>query len=282
VTTDRSAEHSPGRRAAVRFAAAALAASMLFSPLAASADEDLWPSLKTEVFGDKPITEGDGFVIVDAPERAEDAAIVPITVRVPPTVKGALKSMTLLIDKNPAPVAATFTFGEAAGNGGGERRISTRVRIDSYSYVRAVVETEDGVLHMTKTFVKASGGCSAPAPKDIDSANSDLGKIVARSFDPAVHTTPLREGQIMMRHPNINGLQMDPVTRAYTPARFVKDLTVKRGGDLVFHMEGTISISSDPNFRFTYANTEGDNDFEVTAVDTDEAIFKGESRVKGL
>lgn len=268
-----------GRRG---FIAAALAFGVLGVSLPAVAgDEDLWPSLRNEVFGERAIVEDDGLILIDAPERAEDAAIVPITMRVPPSVKGALKSLTLIIDQNPAPVAAAFTFGPAAGDGGGERRMTTRVRIDTYSYVRAIVETSDGTLHMAKRFVKASGGCSAPAPKDIDGASNDLGKIIVKSFDPALETTPLREAQIMMRHPNINGLQMDPVSRAYTPARFVKTMTVSRGDDLVFKVETSISISSDPNYRFTYANSKS-NELDVVAVDTDETVFKGETRHKGL
>lgn len=268
-----------GRRTAIAVALA-LGVAGLSLP-AVAGDEDLWPSLRKEVFGERAIVEGDGLIVIDAPERAEDAAIVPITMRVPPSVKGALKSLTLIIDQNPAPVAAAFTFGPAAGDGGGERRMTTRVRIDTYSYVRAIVETSDGTLHMAKTFVKASGGCSAPAPKDIDGASSDLGKIVVKSFDPALETTPLREAQIMIRHPNINGLQMDPVTRAYTPARFVKTMTVNRGEDLVFRVETSISISSDPHYRFTYANTKN-NELDVVAIDTDEIEFKGETRHKGL
>jgi sulfur-oxidizing protein SoxY len=102
-----------------------------------------------------------------------------------------------------------------------------------------------------------------------------------KSFDPALETTPLREAQIMIRHPNINGLQMDPVTRAYTPARFVKTMTVNRGEDLVFRVETSISISSDPHYRFTYANTKN-NELDVVAIDTDETEFKGETRHKGL
>lgn len=282
IMTLSSLTTSSSRAKVLSFVAVFLALCA-WMPMAAVAEEDdLWPSLKAEVFGDRQISEGDGIVLIDAPVRAEDAAIVPITVRVPETAAGPIKSMTLIIDKNPAPVAATFTFGPAAGEGGAERRMSTRVRIDSYSYVRAVVETGDGKLHMAKAFVKASGGCAAPAPKDIDSAGSDFGKIVAKSFDPAEATAPLREGQVMMRHPNVNGLQMDPVSRTYTPARFVKEMTVKAGNELVFQMVGTISISSDPNFRFTYANRRGDNELHVTAVDTDEAVFEGETRVKGL
>lgn len=242
----------------------------------AHAEEDIWPSLRSEVFGSRPITEGDGVVVLDAPERAEDAAVVPLTIRVPPSVKGPLKAMWLIIDKNPAPVALDVKFGPAAGHGGGERRFTTRVRIDMYSYVHAIVETDDGVLHLTKAFVKASGGCSAPAPKDADRAGNDLGKTLVKSFDPAVDTAALREAQIMIKHPNNNGMQMDTETRAYVPARFIREVTVMRGKDLVFKAETSFSIATNPNFRFTYENGT-DNALQVTSIDTDETTFTAQS-----
>ena len=125
----------------------------------AFATDDVWPDIQRDVFDGRPITE-DATVTLEAPYRAEDAATVPLTMRIPASA-GEVKSLTLVIDKNPAPVAATFTFGAAAGKG--ERMLSTRVRIDMYSNVRAVVETADGKLHMATKFVKASGGCSAAA-----------------------------------------------------------------------------------------------------------------------
>lgn len=265
--------YSIGRLAAV------IAMAVVFFAQAdgtARAEEDIWPSLRNEVFGSRAIAENDGVVALDAPERAEDAAVVPLTVRVPPSVKGQLKSMWLIIDKNPAPVAAALTFGPASGHGGGERRFTTRVRIDTYSYVHAVVETDDGTLHMTKAFVKASGGCAAPAPKDADRANDDLGKTLVKSFDPAVETAALREAQVMIKHPNNNGLQMDPETRAYIPARFIREVTVMRGTDLVFKAEAGFSLSANPNFRFTYENAK-DSALDVTSIDTDEAKFSAHS-----
>ena len=75
---------------------------------------------------------------------------------------------------------ATFTFGDAAGTG--ERVISTRVRIDMYSNVRAIIETSDGALHMATRFVKAAGGCSAPALKDADDALAQLGRMQVKTF----------------------------------------------------------------------------------------------------
>ena len=263
------------RHSTVRLALV-MAMAALLAPVsgAAWAEEDMWPSLQEEVFGSRPIQENDGVVILDAPDRAEDAAVVPVTIRVPPTVKGPLKGMWLIVDKNPAPVALAITFGPAAGDGGGERRFSTRLRIDAFSYVHAIVETNDGVLHRTKAFVKAAGGCAAPSPKDADKASDDLGKTLVRSFEPAAGT--LREAQIMIKHPNNNGLQMDPESRGYIPPRFIREVTAMRGSDLVFKAETSFSLSANPNFRFTYENTK-DSALEVTSIDTDETKFVARS-----
>ena len=81
--------------------AATLAASLLALALPASAEEDVWPALKQVNFGDRAIQAEDGKVVLDAPVTALDASLVPLTVRVPPEVKDKLKSLTLIIDKNP-------------------------------------------------------------------------------------------------------------------------------------------------------------------------------------
>jgi sulfur-oxidizing protein SoxY len=130
--------------------------------------------------------------------------------------------------------------------------------------------------------VKASGGCSAPAGKDVDEAFANLGKMQIRTFEPAKNagqSTGTREAQVMIRHPNFTGMQMDQVTREYTPARFVQELEVKRGGELVFRMEGGISISENPNIRFSFAPGP-DETIEVTAKDTDGAVFTATSAKK--
>lgn len=256
----------------------AISAAIAFPPCGARAEESAWPSLRTEIFGSRPIVEGDGAIILEAPERAEDAAIVPLTIRVPASVQGPLKGMWLIIDNNPAPVAATLTFGPAAGTGGFERRFSTRVRIDSFTDVHAVVETGNGVLHLTKAFVKASGGCSASAPKDADTASADLGKtlVKAGAVLEERETVGAREGLIMIRHPNNTGMQMDVDTKGYIPARYIQSVDVMRGGDLVFKAETGIAISANPNFRFTYLAAASDP-LNVTLADSDGAQFSGTS-----
>jgi sulfur-oxidizing protein SoxY len=79
----------------------------------------------------------------------------------------------------------------------------------------------------------------------------------------------------MIRHPNNSGLQRDQVTLLYIPAFFIKELRVKQGDDVVLAMEGGISISEDPNVRFSYLPN-GSTTFSVEAVDTSGHVFKGE------
>jgi sulfur-oxidizing protein SoxY len=269
-------------------AAAALALGAVAGGLQAQAAEavngnalleaDVWPALQKDVFGTKVAQENASVVTLEAPVRADDAALVPLTVRIPASASGRVKKLTLIVDKNPAPVVAEFAYGPAAGDG--ERVLSTRVRVDMYSNIRAVVETDDGALHMATKFVKAAGGCSAPALKDTDAALADAGRMIVRALGSVEGSPQLRQGQLMIKHPQYSGLQLNQATGFYIPARFVREIEVKRGADVVFKMTGGISISEDPNFRFTYA-AGSDETLDVTATDTEGKVFTGRGGPKG-
>jgi sulfur-oxidizing protein SoxY len=238
-----------------------------------AAQKDPWPELAATIFNNRPLADGAGLIVIEMPVRAEDAAIVPLTVRatLPPGDPRRVKALTVVIDENPAPVAATFHIGSNAV----VSSISTRVRIDSYTNVHAVAELTDGKLYVVKTYVKASGGCSAPAAKIADRAG--IGQMRFRQFAKAADgaATNLREAQIMIRHPNNSGLQMDQITRHYLPAYFVHTVKIWQGEELLLAVESSISISEDPNFRFTYLPNNAKS-FAVEAVDTDNRVFKGE------
>jgi sulfur-oxidizing protein SoxY len=278
-------EFTPSRRSLLL---AALAAPSLATGLVAVASggahagEDLWPGLREEVFGTRDITENDGAITLFGPERAEDAALVPINVRIPGNVAPNVVALTLLVDRNPAPVAATFTFGDAFRRGPdiGERQLATRIRLDSFSKVRAVLETADGRLHMSSRFISGAGGCSATPSKDPEAALAGLGKIDIKSKSEPVRGAAFREAQVMIRHPNFTGLQLDPDSRGYVPARFVNDLEVKSAGVLLFRMEGGISISENPHFRISYGSAASDL-IEVNARDTEGAHFSQRSDARG-
>lgn len=251
-----------------------------FAPAKAAEGYDPWPGLVQDVFNNKPMQDGANVLSIEMPARAEDASVVPVTLRskLSPADERRIKTITLVIDQNPAPMAAKFTLGADAN----VTAISTRVRVNNYTDVHAVAELTDGQLYVVKTFVKASGGCSAPAAKNPDEAKARIGQIRYRQFTQAGDgaTSGIREAQVMVGHPNNSGLQMDQLTQLYIPAFFVDQLTLSQDGSLVLSVEGGISISEDPNIRFTYVSN-GAKHFRAEARDTQGHVFEHEWPAEG-
>ncbi|MEO1602119.1 MAG: quinoprotein dehydrogenase-associated SoxYZ-like carrier [Pseudomonadota bacterium] len=240
------------------------------NPLRAS---ETWTDLAYDVIGEASPQDGASLFEVDAPYRAHDAAIVPVRVTQHALSDKRIARMTMVVDENPAPVVATFEFGPSMGH----IDLETRVRVDQYSNLRVIAETEDGQIWMNGRFVKASGGCSAPALKGMDEANASAGKMKLRLFDaaakPVAASSSRREAQVMIRHPNYSGMQRNQITQLFIPAFFVSELEVFQGEERLFRMEGGISISEDPVFRFSYTPN-GAAEIRVRATDTDGNVFE--------
>lgn len=261
------------RRSFMAMVAVLAAAVISVQPLRAA--EDVWADLKPDVFGDRQISDGSEWLALEAPYRAHDAAIVPIKITaLKPQDDGRyIKSITLIIDQNPAPVAAVFRLAPESGLAS----VSTRVRVNAYSDVRAVAETNDGALYMVSRFVKASGGCAAPSSKNQDESLAKLGRMKLRQYSPipAANNVSHRihEAQLMIRHPNASGLQMDQVTGYYIPAHFVDTIEIRHGGKMVLAVEGAISLSEDPTVRFHYVPKES-GALSVRVEDTEDNVFE--------
>lgn len=235
----------------------------------AEANDELWRGLAKDIFQARAMTSGRDVVSLQAPAEARDAALVPMTIHLeqPATV---VRNVTLVIDANPAPMAAKFTIGPNSGL----TMISTRVRVNDFTDVHAVAETTDGALHMTQRYVKGAGGCASPSVKSMDEALANLGLIKYREIPAGdLGSASRREGQIMIRHPNASGMQMDQRSNSYIPARYIDQLVVKQGEDLLFQMDGGISISEDPNFRFTFVPN-GAKTLNIEAHDSDGKVFR--------
>ena len=101
-----------------------------------------WKNLKLSLFGDKKVVGSDSVIDIEAPFRAEDAAVVPISIKskISQNWKKYIKKIYLLIDKNPTPVAGIFTLSQKAGRAD----IETRVRLEASTFVRAVAELNNG------------------------------------------------------------------------------------------------------------------------------------------
>jgi sulfur-oxidizing protein SoxY len=291
MTLDANHRYGPRSRIGQGLLKAVTAAMLALGACAGPAmaeETDPWPDLVRDAFNGRDIADGAGVIAIEMPYNVEDAAIVPVTLRttLPPGDTRVVKTITLVIDQNPAPVAATFQTGV------GVTMISTRVRVNSYTNVHAVAELSDGRLYAAMVYVKAAGGCSAPTAKNGEEAQAGLGQMRFRQFAESHAKTAgasradgpasaPREAQIMIRHPNNSGLQRDQVTLYYIPAFFVKEIRVWQGDELVLAMDGGISISEDPNIRFSY-RPNGAAQFRVEAVDTDGHVFRNEWRAESM
>lgn len=251
---------------------------------ATTVEEDMaWTGgLRNAYFQDREILTDD-LITLEAPRRAENAALVPVSIKanIPQTEARHIRTIWLFVDRNPGPLVGKFHFNPASGRAD----LGLRVRVDAYSPVRAIAETNDGELHMSRRFVKASGGCSAPASSDPEEAMKQLGKmkLLVRPERDDVRASAVSQdrptiAQLMIRHPNRSGLQKDQVTHLYAPPDFVEHVRVTFEGEEIFRAETSFAVSENPSFRFYFApQHEGEVTTEV--VDTEGRQFSETYRV---
>jgi sulfur-oxidizing protein SoxY len=90
-------------------------------------------------------------IIITAPDIAENGAVVPIAVtsKLPNT-----QSISIIAEKNPFPLAATFDIANGA-----ESYASTRIKLGQTSDVRAVVKAGGKFYTAAKEVKVTVGGC---------------------------------------------------------------------------------------------------------------------------
>jgi sulfur-oxidizing protein SoxY len=252
--------------------AAALTFAAAVAAQAARAEESeadraaRWHDVASVIFHGREIKDGSSVLQLDAPPRALDAALVPVTVAV--AANASPKALYLIIDDNPAPVAAIAHFGPLAD----PHVLKLRVRIDQYTLVHAVAEMPDGRLFAVSKYVKAAGGCSAPGTTNQVAAMARLGKMKLIQAAPPPDGQP-QIAELLISHPNYNGMQMDPVSRIYTPARYVQTVTITEAGKLVLTLDGDISLSQDPAITFGYHAVPA-KALDVEVLDSAHAVFR--------
>lgn len=225
----------------------------------------VWLKVRASLFEGRTIAPAPpGLLTLEVPARAIDAAVVPVAIRtgVPNNAARRISKLYLIIDANPSPISAIFQFSPDSGRAD----IETRVRVDTYSHVRAIAETSAGELFMVTRFVKASGGCSAPPGIDDAAAQVSLGQMRFRVEGDVKSPQPVR-AQLMIDHPNHSGLAMDQATRLYTPAHYVRNVEVRYAGRPVLTADVDFSMSENPTFYF-YFLPGGGGELQATVLDS--------------
>ncbi|HEX4984871.1 MAG TPA: quinoprotein dehydrogenase-associated SoxYZ-like carrier [Burkholderiales bacterium] len=210
-----------------------------------------WEPIRQLMFGDRVINpDARDIIRVYLNVRADDASTVPVVVkaRIDQTPQEYIKSIYLIVERNPSPAAGVFHFTPESGRA----QVETRLRFEDFSFVRAVAEMNDGRLYMAQRWVKAAGGCSAPNGRKF--SESVLGKMKLRFDDEAISYHKPNLVQLMIRHPNESPLASD--FKEGDVAQFVRSVKVTYEGRTVLDAEVNFSISDNPNFRFFFTPEE--------------------------
>jgi sulfur-oxidizing protein SoxY len=224
-----------------------------------------WLAVKKMMFGDREVhANAEDVIKLWLPARAEDAGTVPVLIRtkVDQTPERYIKNVWVVIDNNPSPVGVKFTMTPDSGRAD----IETRVRVETFTPVRAVAEMNDGSVWMSTSSIIAAGGCSSSGPK----LASELAKTGRMKFkiDDVVEPGKPAMAQLMIHHPNFSGLALDG-----REAYFVKQVKVFYGEKMVMQADVDFTISENPNFRF-YFKPEDKAELRAEIVDSKDLRFE--------
>ena len=226
-----------------------------------------WDPIKQIMFGDRVINpDARDIIRVYLNVRADDASTVPVVVKaqIDQTEKEYIKSIYVIVERNPSPAAGVFHFTPESGRA----QVETRLRFEDFSFVRAVAEMNDGRLYMAQRWVKAAGGCSAPNGKKL--SESLLGKMKLRFDDEMISYHKPNLVQLLIRHPNESPLAAD--FQEGQVAQFVRNVKVTYEGKTVMDAEVNFSLSDNPNFRFFFTPEEK-GELKIEVEDTHDRKF---------
>jgi sulfur-oxidizing protein SoxY len=85
---------------------------------------------------------------------------------------------------------------------------------------------------------------------------------------------------LMVRHPNFNGMQMNQITRYYTPPRFIRTIDATYEGSSIFHLDSDISMSTDPVITFGFV-PQAKGQMKIEVRDSKDATFDHSFDVPG-
>lgn len=230
-----------------------------------------WELLRGKLFGERPIRTGaDSLVQLIVPLRAAYGASVPVKIvsRLPQAPERHVRRLTLLVDKNPSPVAAVLNLSTELG----QADFETRIRVDEYGHVRIIAELSNGELHMDSRYVKVSGGCSAPPNRENPQLIGRTQFRLPAGLQPGQPTA----AEVSVMHPNDTGFELNQVTVMFIPPHFVRSLKVQYDGRPLFEAETDFSISENPSWRFNFVPRGSSGLLSAEVEDTKEGRFKGQ------
>ena len=241
---------------------AALAAGALLLSRAASAQPS-WPRSAFEArnladalkaLGVAPVAAS-GDVLLQTPDLAEDGSVVPMSMS---ASAPGVRQMALLVERNPAPLAALFTLSEAV-----EPQLSLRLKVQESTRVLALALLADGrALEASRELRVTAGGCVG---------GGDPEAVSNPAAGPTKMRTQLVPGRgvvvrALLTHEMESGQRSDAQGRPI-PAWHITEVNVRLNGQPVLSAWWGPSIARNPFLQFTLKSARPGDRLAIAWVD---------------
>jgi sulfur-oxidizing protein SoxY len=254
-------------------------AMLLTTSLSAFAEVDpkLWSVMK-EAFFEKRAMKEVSFMKVDAPERAESGAQVPVTYSIDTAAAKAvgvkIVKLYAFVDANPIPLTAIYHLTDALG----DFQLSTRIRFETDAFVRLVGEDAAGKLYLASRPIRAAGGCGGIVSNDEAAVRAAAGKIRMKVAKPKKFGTSI-SAKVHIKHIMRTGLQRDLVSQGFLPPFYIKTAKFTYAGEPLMTIDVNVGTAEDPYFKFNFIPKKAGK-FELVATDNEGKVFQKALEVK--
>jgi len=252
------------------------------------AQSEAWEDIRHALYEERVLRSGADFIELLAPYRSENDTRTIIGAKLRAPFGAKIEKVTLILDDNPMPVSAVLTFKDPQA----EFAFETTMRVNQSTPVHLVAEMTDGEAYVVETYVKTSGlgACSAPPGTDPEEALATLGQMnlqIAELSDGLTVTDIMRkidgkgsrrELSVGVSHPSHSGMQKDQISLLFIPMRYVSDLDIDLNGAPFVGVDGSISLSENPELKLSVPSTT--NSATVRMTDTDGTVTEATTNLR--
>lgn len=271
---------------------AAMALAVMAGPGVAL--EPSWPDLRDALYGDQYLTDAGGLISIDAPYRSDMDSRTQIGATVTAPQGRMLESVTVILDENPMPVSAVFSFDQPVPR----FFFDVTMRVNGPTPLHVIAKTTEGQLFVAESFVKTSGqgACSAPPGTDPALALATLGNMVIDitemeqsaqllKISTALQSNPLTQSydkkmDLDIQHPSNSGMQKDQISLLFIQARYVDRIEIHLDGAEFVNVTGSISLSENPKLSLSVPGST--RSVDVKMIDTDGTVSTAHKSVTGF
>jgi sulfur-oxidizing protein SoxY len=132
-----------------------LVAIALVAPAQASSSDEIQAAIRDLIGDVVPVSGG---IVLQAPETAENGAVVPLTISVdsPMTEQHNVRAIHVVATRNPTPGVASYWLSPSSG----KAQVSGRIRLAEQQTVIVLAQLNDMTVRQVTIDIKVSvGGC---------------------------------------------------------------------------------------------------------------------------